>query len=367
MQIRNIVFKELQHRKVRLLANFLAISLAVAVIVSVQSISSSSKVAVTKQMHKLGANMFILPRALSLADFYTADYGHLRMPESYIYRLEKAGLETVEQVKGQLSARITIRDHQAILTGILQEKRPGGSEVLSQGQILLGNEIAELLNVERGRPLEIKEKEFIIAKILPEKGTIDDIRIFAPLSTVQELLGEGRVINLIELISTKIDLQEKVAEEIEALLPETKVVTKKRIAQVQASTLSALKKYSLVLLIVIVFVGGLSIANYMFINVRERRREIGTLLAIGATPRLIIEVFLHKAIILGLIGGLSGYILGTGLAISLGPKIVKMAVRPVPIWLFWSTIIAVIFSLFSSAVPARYAANLDPAQILQEE
>ena len=57
---------------------------------------------------------------------------------------------------------------------------------------------------------------------------------------------------------------------------------------------------SLMFLVIIVFVGGASIANYMYANVFERRREIGTLMALGADSRLVLKVFLLKALLLGL-------------------------------------------------------------------
>ncbi len=45
---------------------------------------------------------------------------------------------------------------------------------------------------------------------------------------------------------------------------------------------------------------GAGIANYMFANILERRREIGTLMAMGAGSRLIQRMFLIKALLLGL-------------------------------------------------------------------
>ena len=67
---------------------------------------------------------------------------------------------------------------------------------------------------------------------------------------------------------------------------------------------------------IIVFVGGAGIANYMYANVFERRREIGTLMALGANSSLILCIFLFKALVLGLAGGVGGYILGTVLALT---------------------------------------------------
>ena len=83
-------------------------------------------------------------------------------------------------------------------------------------------------------------------------------------------------------------------------------------------------------LVIIVFVGGASIANYMYANVFERRREIGTLMALGANSGLVLRIFLLKALILGLAGGIGGYVIGTILAVILGPKLAGVIVLPMP-------------------------------------
>ncbi|HIE43300.1 MAG TPA: hypothetical protein EYP78_00695 [Candidatus Omnitrophica bacterium] len=55
------------------------------------------------------------------------------------------------------------------------------------------------------------------------------------------------------------------------------------------------------------------------------------------------------------------------LAISLGPKIVKVPVTPALEWSVVAIVTAVSFSVISSYFPAKRAADLDPAEILQEE
>jgi len=54
-----------------------------------------------------------------------------------------------------------------------------------------------------------------------------------------------------------------------------------------------MRKLSILLLIIILFVGGAGIANYMFANVYERRREIGIYMSMGATPKWIQAVDLN--------------------------------------------------------------------------
>ena len=113
-------------------------------------------------------------------------------------------------------------------------------------------------------------------------------------------------------------------------------------------------------------VGGASIANYMFANVFERRREIGTLMALGAGSSVVLRMFLLKALWLGLAGGVGGYVLGTALAAILGPRLAGVPVFPMLTPLFWAVGVAVLVCMAATYLPARRAARLDPSAALQE-
>ncbi|MDQ7780071.1 MAG: FtsX-like permease family protein [Planctomycetota bacterium] len=150
------------------------------------------------------------------------------------------------------------------------------------------------------------------------------------------------------------------------LLPAARVVTIKQIVSTQQKTNDLMDNFALVFLVIIVIVGVVSIANYMSSNVYERRKEIGTLLAVGATPGRILKMFVLKAFILGFSGGVLGFLAGTGLAMVLGPRIAKVSVDPLPAMIPWALAIAVGISVLASVLPARHAANLDPALTTQE-
>lgn len=65
-------------------------------------------------------------------------------------------------------------------------------------------------------------------------------------------------------------------------------------------------------------IAALGIANALLAAVRERRREIGVLKAIGARDRDIRRIFLLEAVALGLSGGLAGTLLGWAIARTVG-------------------------------------------------
>jgi putative ABC transport system permease protein len=127
-----------------------------------------------------------------------------------------------------------------------------------------------------------------------------------------------------------------------------------------------MSRLSTIFLVIIVLVGGASIANYMYANVFERRREIGTLMALGADSFLVLRIFLLKALLLGLAGGVGGYVLGTALAVALGPHLAGVPVLPMPILALWAVVISAGLTLAASYFPARRAARLDPCATLQE-
>jgi putative ABC transport system permease protein len=104
----------------------------------------------------------------------------------------------------------------------------------------------------------------------------------------------------------------------------------------------------------------------MWANVEERRREIGMLITVGATRVVIQRLFLSKSLILGVVGGIVGYIIGTIAAMLLGPQLAGLSIRPIPVFLLFSILTAVVICLVGSYLPVRRAANLDPGHIMQE-
>jgi putative ABC transport system permease protein len=239
-------------------------------------------------------------------------------------------------------------------------------ETLENNEVLVGADTAARLGLKEADKLDLLGRSFSVTAVLPQTGTVDDSRIFAHLHVVQDLAKKGPVINAIEVIGCCQEISNGLVDKINRLLPDAKVVTITQIADAQIKINRMMANLSLIFLVIIVLVGGASIANYMYANVFERRREIGTLMALGANSGLVLRIFLLKALILGVAGGVGGYALGTVLAVVLGPRLAGVIVLPMPLLALAAVGISVALALIASYFPARRAARLDPCATLQE-
>lgn len=127
--------------------------------------------------------------------------------------------------------------------------------------------------------------------------------------------------------------------------------------------------------IILISIVLISILNVMVMSVYERIKEIGTIAAMGTTPRTIIKLFLMEGLMLGVFGAFLGSL--TSIVIikvidmmqitySFG-KQSNLILEPILKTndILFVGIIVIIISLIASISPSMKAANLDPVEALR--
>jgi putative ABC transport system permease protein len=405
VRLRNLIWRELAERTAAMAVCVLVILLGVAALVAVLNVTDASEKAVARELDALGANVLILPKGVTLQDYYAADLHGEVLPEEYVTRLALSEVQGVDNLSPKLCVPVSLAGRMATLTGILPKSefqakaawrgagvfaRPVGCgafadvpgvdvpadpktlarkrviETLGETEALIGADVADRAGLKDGDTVDLLGTRFTVLAILPPTGTVDDARVFAHLHTVQRLAERGEVVNVIEVVGCCKQIAGGLVEQLTELLPEAKVVTITQVVQTQVAVNRLMARLALGFLGVLVVLGGASMAAAMYANVRERRREIGTLLALGATPGLILRLFLGKAAVLGLFGGLVGSLLGSALAVWLGPGLTDAPVRPFVGLAMAATGLALAVALGATYLPARRAARLDPCFCLRE-
>ncbi|MFH1520188.1 MAG: ABC transporter permease [Candidatus Micrarchaeota archaeon] len=110
-------------------------------------------------------------------------------------------------------------------------------------------------------------------------------------------------------------------------------------------------------------VGGVGIANTMFMSVTERKREIGILKSIGGREEEIWHLFLVESSMIGLAGGFFGLALAYGLSYLI-TIISGVRVSIEPFVVFGAILFSAGVGVVSGVFPARQAAKLDPVEAL---
>ncbi|MCR4395316.1 MAG: lipoprotein-releasing ABC transporter permease subunit [Candidatus Saccharicenans sp.] len=264
----------------------------------------------------------------------------------------------------------------------------------SQEEILLGKDLAASLGVSVGDPVNvlIPSGRLTPVGLLPRTRTFrvsglfdsglyefDSSTALISLDLAQKLFNLPARVSYLQVRIKDIFQAEKVAEKIYRLTsPGIYITTWMELNRSLFSALKLEKTLLFLTITLIVVVAALNIIASLVLMVMEKTRDIGVLMAMGATARNIRKIFFLQGAIIGVVGTSLGLVLGlawcwlanTFKLIKVPVDIYQISYVPFhakPLDLALIVLVTLAITFISTVFPSRRAARIDPVQALKYE
>ena len=395
---------QLLSNKIRTILSLIGIIIGVSAVIIMVAIGNGAQKEVLNKIESMGTNLIVVNagqvQKTSGRQQIRGTVTTLTIEDADILASECPAISksTPVQTKmllvkwGNLSSNTTITgttsDYQTIRNfyierGIFfsEEENKASVRYAVLGQTVVKNLFGK--NDPIGETVRIGRVPFQVIGIMESKGTdlngVDqDDQIFIPVQTALR-----RVFNL-TYINT-INLQVLSSNEMDVAIKQVSEVLRERhrldrlnkpddftiqnqieLLETQKETTDTFTALIVSVASISLIVGGIGILAIMLIAIKERIKEIGLRMAVGASRKDILLQFIIEASILSVGGGVIGISIGVFIAIMASIATEWTLSISIPS-IIYSFLFSLAIGLFFGVYPARKASMLDPIESLRSE
>jgi lipoprotein-releasing system permease protein len=208
---------------------------------------------------------------------------------------------------------------------------------------------------------------------------VDDTWAYAPITSMQKLLGVGNVVNSIELRLDNLDLAPQVAKEAARIAgPQYVAVPWEEANYDLLHALELERAVTAITIGMIELVGALNILITLTMIVLTKYKDIAVLMSMGARRSQIRRIFVVQGALIGAVGTAIGLVLGYTLCyfagkyhwVPLNESVYALSFvpfEPRPWDGVWIAAAAMGVSLLATLYPARNATGITPVEVLRYE
>lgn len=244
-----------------------------------------------------------------------------------------------------------------------------GKAINSNHQIMIGRSMAKSLKKDVGDTIELSGMRYSVVGIYESSIGWEELGGVVTLRDGQAFTGKPRKSTMVAIKlfdpTQAVAMVDRINREFPGIHAALTADFANQMPDMRTSysTIGAIS-------VVAILVGGVGVLNTMLMSVFERTREIGVLRALGWGRRRILGLIMREALMLGLLGGVTGIAIALGLVFLLQSiPMIGMAITGA-----WSTQIfvralsvALLLGLVGGLYPAYRATRLLPIEALRYE
>ena len=379
--------------KMRSLLTMLGIIIGITSVVSVVALGNGSQQKILENIRGIGTNTITIFNGTGFGDRRAEQMQNLTVNDANALR-QQTYVQSV--TPNSASSGTLIYANKAFSTtslkGVSEESFDVEGLKLKQGRLLSAQDVAENAQVALidesakksifpnedplGKVVIFNKRPLRIIGVVSDRqmgGASSSLNLYAPYTTVMNRISGSKKIGSITV---------KVAEDVNTTAAEkgiTELLTLRHgkkdffimnsdtIKQTIESTTGTMKLLISSIAFISLIVGGIGVMNIMLVSVTERTKEIGVRMAIGARQSNILQQFLIEAVLICLIGGVTGILFSGAIGLLFNTFMTDFTMA----FSGGSIIAAVAFSSLIGVVfgytPAKRAAQLDPITALARE
>ncbi len=320
--------------------------------------------------------------------------GHVASATPFIYN--QVMLTTESNVTGVVLRGIDPIEEGKV-TDIKKNIKEGSLEALNSQEkagIIIGKELSRRLIAFVGDKITVvspigtigpmgtipKMKVFEVVGIF-ESGMYeyDSTLAYISIKNAQQFFNMGDVVSGIEVRLDNIYIAREVSEKIQSLLGFP--YWARDWGQMNRNLFSALALERIAMFIIltlIILVAAFNIVSTLIMIVMEKNKDIAILMAMGATKKGIMKIFIFDGLMIGIVGTIIGIVTGYISCILLAKYqfitlpsdiyyISHLPVKVKPFYILLIAVSAIIVSFLATLYPSYQASKLDPAEALRYE
>jgi putative ABC transport system permease protein len=379
--------------RLRTSLSLLGVAIGVASVILLTSLGEGARRYIIGEFTSLGSNLLIIipgkTETAGLAPLVSTAPHDLTVQDAQALPARVGAVRYVAPIiVGTAAVRSGERSREVTVIGTTREVMTIRQLKMSTGRFLpahepdaavcvLGARVQRELFPEEnplGKLVRVGDWRFRVIGVIAARGTsigmdMDEV-VEIPVNTGLRLFNRNSLFRILAEVGSHEEIQRardavlQVLRERHAGQEDVTVLTQDSVLSTFDSILKALTAALASIAAISLGVAGLGIMNLMLVSVTERTREIGLLLAIGATPTQVLAVFLVEAALLATIGGGVGLLAGLGGGRILQQFYPEFPFRP-PSWAIPAALgVSCSVGLLFGILPARRASRLDPVMAL---